>query len=544
MAASQPPPSLLIRLRTRPIMRGRLSGPRIGRRMARAASATPWPPSAGSCELRGMLAPNCPSLLGRTGATQSESALPEPRFFVDPAYSAGTYGRVGERPVRASTHHRDRLPHEGGNLPVFTLPKTRKAVPKPVVIVGVIKPTSRALTTSPCALSNQRVPYEPRLDRILVYFGPQVLAPYREQPDKYRVVTDQFEGRVALTDTYYMQLDEVARKKEAIDVRFGYRTLKNGELRIAAFGPDLLTKSQGHVSQWMPLRVQADDWLDYNDDERFSSWVRRYIKADWGVDNGPVFYLLEEIKLINGLTAEAVGCSLYKIDDATISFPTAQNTHRYEDAHRDLYGLLIDGLNKPCIQQFAVRLGRSVDTPSMRPLIALKNALPSLKANAIFEAPLENVSKQRGLASHGVRAPAKAKAMRAFEGFSRDVESCLQAYRILRTTLETELKMDAKHSRERQEALGHLPRITVAPSPNYSINQARDMVGKTVEEVEVGSRQQMKGCHQTEAIIIHFTDGSIMSVHAGCNAGNFDCDKHPPETFHVDFIVQWVPTRP
>jgi hypothetical protein len=383
------------------------------------------------------------------------------------------------------------------------------------------------------------VPYDPRLDRLILYFKPQVLAAYRELPDRYAVTTDQFSGSVELSDAYYMLLDPTGRDREAIHVRFGYRTLRNGDLRIAAFGPDLLTKSQNHAAQWTPFREETDDWLAYDEDARFASWVRRYLEADWKVDSGPGVHLLRELKLINGLVREAVGRCLFSVEDAPISFPMAQNTHAYEDAHRALYGLLVDGLDKACLRLLGDRLGRRTDISQMRARTALKTILPGLKANAVFEAPIENVSRQRALSSHGVRPP--ATAMRAFEAFSDDLSRCLQAAQLLRRTLESELHMDAEPSLRRQDALARLPRIGAPPLPNYSINEARAMAGKTVERVDVGSRPESQTGHQSEVMIIHFTDGSIMSIESGCNAQNFHCEKHPPHEFHVDFIVQWVP---
>ena len=49
--------------------------------------------------------------------------------------------------------------------------------------------------------------------------------------------------------------------------------------------------------------------------------------------------------------------------------------------------------------------------------------------------------------------------------------------------------------------------------------------------------------HQSELIVIHFTDGSILSLDTGSNAGNLRCEKHPPQDFHVDFRVHWVPPK-
>jgi hypothetical protein len=41
-----------------------------------------------------------------------------------------------------------------------------------------------------------------------------------------------------------------------------------------------------------------------------------------------------------------------------------------------------------------------------------------------------------------------------------------------------------------------------------------------MERVSYGSRQLIDGVHQSEAIIIYFTDGSILGIGTGPNVGN------------------------
>jgi len=106
----------------------------------------------------------------------------------------------------------------------------------------------------------------------------------------------------------------------------------------------------------------------------------------------------------------------------------------------------------------------------------------------------------------------------AFEALV-DLQDCLSALRILRSALEEELGMDAERSTKRQDALKALPRIAAQAESNYSINDATNMVGRTVAKVEYGFRHAIKGVHQSELLIIHFTDDSIMSLDTGCNAG-------------------------
>ena len=79
---------------------------------------------------------------------------------------------------------------------------------------------------------------------------------------------------------------------------------------------------------------------------------------------------------------------------------------------------------------------------------------------------------------------------------------------------------------------------------HYSICQTALMKGKTVDKVEYGFREDIPGVHQSELLILHFTDGSVASIHTGSNARNI-ADQHSglePDEFHVSFHVHWVPS--
>ena len=88
------------------------------------------------------------------------------------------------------------------------------------------------------------MPYDPERDRFLAFCRPQVLAQYRDQPDRYGFATDNFGGKVTLTEGYYNQLSDAEKEKEDLEIMFGYRTLKNVELSIAVFKHDLTQKSR------------------------------------------------------------------------------------------------------------------------------------------------------------------------------------------------------------------------------------------------------------------------------------------------------------
>ena len=386
------------------------------------------------------------------------------------------------------------------------------------------------------------MPIDPERDTHVCFYRQDVLAQYRESPDKYEYKSDDFEGSVTLTNAYYARLNEADKDREWIDVKFGYRTLQNGEFCIAIFKYHLTHKSPGHVSRWGPHRMEDGDWIDYGHDERFSRWYRRYREGDWNVENGPAEQLAEELKLINALTLDTIGCRIYDVSkEVEFTFPAAENSWKYQEAHVQLYRILIDGLSLSCIRSLARRLGHRLEKEATKTLNALKTALPHLKKNAQFEAPLKNVSDLRGLASHRERQPAVPQ--RAFEAFTGDLNDCLAAIRLLKTTLEKELGMDAKRSKSRQDAIRVLPRIERPSETGFSINAAKHMAGKTVEKVDVGFRQDIQGVHQSELIVVHFTDGSIMSINTVTNAADFDCEKHPPEQFYVHFGVEWVPPK-
>lgn len=381
------------------------------------------------------------------------------------------------------------------------------------------------------------MPYDLQLDKYIRYFEPQVLAPYRELAERYSVKTDLFDGHVTVANDFYESLTEEARAQEYITVRFGYRALKNGDLKLAVFALDLVKKSPGHVEKWRPFLVQDADWLDYDEDERFFTWVQRFIEGKrWG-GLSCAQQLREEIALVNGLTSEAVGVALYDLEEPEVVFPAAQNTKSYEDAHRDMYGLLVDSLSKACLTVLAQRLGRTVNADSKYTLRTLAALLPSLQ-DSVFTHAMAVVSEQRRRASHKVRPP--AKPFKAYQVFSKDLDDCLTALRLVKAALELELSMDAEKSKDRHESRKWLPTIDRPPEPNYSIVRAVAMKDKTVAHVEVGFRQKIAGVHESEAIIIHFTDGSIMSIDTGCSATNIDFD---PDELHVDFMVHWVPPK-
>ena len=370
-------------------------------------------------------------------------------------------------------------------------------------------------------------------DQFVEFFDQAVMAAYAEQSDRFTIETDYFDGRLSSRDR--------ASAADPIDIRFGYRTLENGDLAIAVFRPDLYRKSPAHVQRWSGFRLRAPKWAI--PDERYTLWLRRCFDGDWNVENGSRGRLEGLLGTINALTTEMVGAALFASDSLeTLTFPLAQNTHRYEDAHRTLYGYLIDGLEKDCIARLGAKAGVTLKLSSDRTVAALKK-LPSRPADTspLWEA-FDRTSQQRGLASHKVRPLAKRFA--AFEQLSLDLDQWVTGLQDLLSCLEKTLGMRGSMAVKRQTAKRGLPKITKPPEPHYSIGQLPQIIGKTVERVEYGFREDHQGLHQSEAMILHFTDGSSLGIDTGSNVGNLT-DQHDgltSEEFHVDFILQWVPS--
>jgi hypothetical protein len=84
-------------------------------------------------------------------------------------------------------------------------------------------------------------------------------------------------------------------------------------------------------------------------------------------------------------------------------------------------------------------------------------------------------------------------------------------------------------------------------NPHYSVEKALRMVGKTVVSVEIGQRPGISGVHQSELLVIRFTDGATLAIHTGSNAENICSDLNSatrakilkPDEFHTDLVLEW-----
>ena len=103
--------------------------------------------------------------------------------------------------------------------------------------------------------------------------------------------------------------------------------------------------------------------------------------------------------------------------------------------------------------------------------------------------------------------------------------------------------MDGERACKPQSTKKWLPRIDRLAEAHYAITKLPTIIGKTVERVEFGFREHHDSAQQSEAMILYFTDGSVLGIDTGSNATNI-ADDHEglqSDDFHVDFRLQWVP---
>ena len=378
------------------------------------------------------------------------------------------------------------------------------------------------------------------LDNVIGFFEADVLSPYESNPHKYELDTDFFEGVLETKDTYFYQLESLARLDEYIRIRFGYHSKKDGTLCIAVFLPDLDKAPEIDRRKWRPFIVEKS--LLSKEDERFTMWCDRYIQGSFEVPIAPRKRLSHIIKKINACCKTLVDELLYtKVPDKSIRYPISQNSHAYEDAHRDLYGFLVDSLSKECLSDLAKLRNKTIpQAQEMKPPTLLRHVFDEFDKQSKLHTLLSKISKQRGNSSHGGR-PA-AIEYDAFGNFYRDIESATEAYEELLQLVESEFGVSANHELKRHEAMNYLPKIVGDVEPHHSICTATRMEGKIVEKVEFGMREDIEGEHQSETLRVEFTDGEILAMDTKSNASNLEHNTAmKPDEFQVNFALRWVP---
>lgn len=378
-------------------------------------------------------------------------------------------------------------------------------------------------------------------DRFMVVFRPEVLAQYDAQPHKYKVERSDFEGEVSVADTYAESLDYDVPREYQIRVRFGYRRLKSGDYAVAAFIPDFQNYGDGHLPLWHPYMVAADE-IDPGTDHRFEAWAARYLLGSWEVDNNVLERITAQLRLLNGLTAQVLGHTIFhQVENAHLKTPASESDHAYQDAHKELYGLLLDGLNVVTVDEILARSGNIAPKSAKFTRKRLEAALGGSACPTLW-AILDTISYERGKAAHKIR-PA-AQPCRAFDQFVQDLERVEIGVGELTCALETLLGVKVRSAAARHDALERMPAIVRKP-PNTAANSyLHRATGKRLVKVEWGPVEDSEHCHRREVVQLHFEDDSILWLDTGSNAGNLAMKNEgiQPSDFDVYVWAGYVPS--
>jgi hypothetical protein len=110
--------------------------------------------------------------------------------------------------------------------------------------------------------------------------------------------------------------------------------------------------------------------------------------------------------------------------------------------------------------------------------------------------------------------------------------------------LENLLSVDSKACLRREEVMsGLFPKFIGPPRPEFKLDELKKAEGKSIQSVEFGEVKR-HGAHQSEEMILHFSDGSSMAILVGSNVGNLAhiFKDMNPEDFRTDLMVFWAPS--
>ncbi|MGB6837512.1 MAG: hypothetical protein WBF66_07405 [Dehalococcoidia bacterium] len=362
-------------------------------------------------------------------------------------------------------------------------------------------------------------------DRYLVFFDRAVLSRYRASPDLYVLEEDDMGG----------ELSTSAHLESGFRVRFGFRRLEDNRICVAALGWDVKALPKEERVMWSGHLIQAPVFAE--DDPAYQRWVKRNLEGSWDVEDGPRVHIERLVRLISALTRQTLGTPLWRFEaNPLINYPIAENTDAYAKAHLELYRLLIDGLDKDVLALVAQHLNVSLTQPD-KTLNSLKELLPDDLIQKVH-GPLRKCSEERKV--HGVRP---TTGFPAFDSFHGDLVDIGRGLATLNDWLQDVLSTDSEACLEREGAMAIFPEIVGPPRPEFKLAELEQARGKTIQSVEFGEVAAHPDTHESEGIVLHFTDGSSMCIHVASNAMNLcqDFKGLSPQDVHTNLMVFWAP---
>lgn len=380
-----------------------------------------------------------------------------------------------------------------------------------------------------------------RSPELLAYFERPVLQRYTSQPNLFVVHENGVLGRIRPTEEYRRHKpaqDEAPSWPE--QVRYGFRRLCNGQVCVAAFVPDLARLPDPERHYWFSFEI--DNPTFHPDDPIFEEFVSTTLVGGFTESEPILTRLADVLELVNCVTDE-MPALFAATSNPDLHFPLAENSKAYQDAHIQLHKLVIDGMREGALRKVAEEINVNLGDAKGR-LSILETLLPDEIKPTVLR-PLRDCSRVRQEV-HRVRT-GEAQAGSFVERFEDDVEDVVEGLQALLSWLESVYNVNARLIRRRKGAMSVLfPRFaSKEPIPEEKLEWLKRCVGKTVHRVEFGIEQVPPGgeIHHSEAIVLHFTDGSSVCIRVGSNVLNLKSEgklSHPSDVT-TDLMVFWAP---
>jgi len=372
----------------------------------------------------------------------------------------------------------------------------------------------------------------------LAYFSTDILTHYKSKPDIYDVEEDDFGGIIDNINSAYESSSHSLFK-----VRYGYRKLHDEKISLAAFIPDLYELHEEEKKIWQTF--QLENPIFSGDDERFEDWVAIHLSPSGKfprrkISIRPKANIYRQLNFINAMTIIKFERQLFnQANNPLLNYPSAENTEAYKDAILELYRLIIDEMSKNTIENIASYLKIELADPNKR-MNSLKEILPEDKIEQIYN-PLKHCYDERQKI-HGISTK-KPQSFDAFNKFNEILLSIGDALCELRKSLEDALNLDSQKCLIRLDGKVFFPELKVTDNIKHVLEEVKKTEGKTISKIEYGKRESNPKLHESEGLIIHFTDGTSMSILVYSNAQNLASEHKglKPNDVHTDLNFYWLP---
>ncbi len=348
----------------------------------------------------------------------------------------------------------------------------------------------------------------PEDDRGVEYFDKGVLDFYRQRPDLYEIVEQDFGARVSVACG-----DEKVKgrgKPEYLYVRFGYRRLRGGGDCVGAWHADIGKLGPENKKRWDAFRKVGPHFVNRGKDSRWRNWVGRCLEGDDEIQDQSLDVIRREVGLVRAITAEVFGAPLWKRSwNPQVCRPTADNGEAYSEAHKQMYRLLIDELDKKAIEALAAGIAVKL-TNSDQTMNSMKEILKAGGKQHLWDA--FGTCAAARVKVHGV-GEKRRLAFPATATFEKDLKDLAKSARGIRKYLERMLKVSARNCAVRRGALsrteGDNARRLRQPERKAVLEALK---GKRILSVELRAYDPGMGGAEAEVMLLTFTGGTVLML--------------------------------